>query len=341
MNFPQSLPEFQKCFPNEEACRDYLESLKWPEGFTCPTCDHKAEPYRFDTRSSCVLRCKKCKKNASLTAGTVMHGSHTPLMTWFWGAYLTTTQTPGMSALQFQRQLGLSRYETAYQILHKLRSGMVRPDRDQIGGEYPVEVDETFVGGATVGEGHGVHHKVCVIAAIEVRTRKADEDMAAQGNEQHRDGKPVKRKTYAGRLRLTVVPDRSGDELCGFVERNVLPGTEVRTDGWEAYKRLEADGYSHSPLVMAGPDKGGKAKRNDEHLPIVHLVFSNLKAWLNGTHHGVSHQHLQAYLNEYAFRFNRRFYPMVAFNSVLGISSHMTPPTYASLYSGEWTHKAA
>lgn len=140
--FPTNLPEFQRVFPNDAACAKYLETMRWPDGFTCPECGHAGEPYRFSTRSSVVLRCRECKVNTSLTASTVMHSSHTPLSTWFWGAYSVTTQTPGQSALQFQRQLGLSRYETAFQILHKLRAGMVRPERDGIGADYPVEVDE-------------------------------------------------------------------------------------------------------------------------------------------------------------------------------------------------------
>jgi len=149
--FPTSLPEFQKVFPNDDACEKYLESIRWPDGFVCPKCGQQGDPYRFQTRASVVLRCRACRKNASLTAGTVMQSTHTPLSTWFWGAYLMTTQTPGQSAIQFQRQLGLSRYETAFQILHKLRSGMVRPERDSIGSEHPVEVDEVLIGGPNRG----------------------------------------------------------------------------------------------------------------------------------------------------------------------------------------------
>src|SRR5271167_2179792 len=145
--FPTSLPEFQRVFPDDAACARYLESIRWPSGFACPKCGVVGEPYRFATRSSVVLRCRGCKANTSLTAGTVMQSSHTPLSTWFWGAYLMTTQVPGQSAVQFQRQLALSRYETAFQILHKLRAGMVRPERDAIGGEHPVEVDECLIGG--------------------------------------------------------------------------------------------------------------------------------------------------------------------------------------------------
>ena len=166
--FPTTLPEFQRIFPDNAACSRYLERLRWPEGFACPKCGNVDKPYRFATRRTVVLRCRACHSNISLTAGTVMQQSHTPLSTWFWGAYLVTTQTPGMSAVQFQRQLGL-RYETAFLILHKLRAGMVRPERDAIGAQYAVEVDEVLVGGRTKGEGRGVHHKAIVVGAVEVQ----------------------------------------------------------------------------------------------------------------------------------------------------------------------------
>jgi hypothetical protein len=146
--FPKSLPEFQKLFPDDAHCAAYMERVRWPDGFVCPSCDVKSEPGRIATRPH-VLRCKACKKEARLTAGTVMQDSHTPLLTWFWGAYLVASLTPGMSAVQFQRQLGLNRYETAFQILHKLRAGMVRRDVDMIGGVHTVELDETWVGGRT------------------------------------------------------------------------------------------------------------------------------------------------------------------------------------------------
>lgn len=308
--------------------------MRWPEGFICPKCQHQGEPYRFPTRTSVVLRCRSCKKNTSLTAGTVMNHTHTPLSTWFWGAYLVTTQTPGQSALQFQRQLGLSRYETAFQILHKLRAGMVRPERDQIGGEHTVEVDECFVGGRTRGEGRGVHDKAIVIGAVEVRLRKEDEDRASKRRQDHSGGKPLKKLIYAGRLRLRVLFSRETENLESFVAENVLKQTRIRTDGYIGYEGLGKLDYRHDPLVLAGdPDKA------EQHLPMIHLVFSNLKTWLNGTHHGaIAQHHLQAYLNEYVFRFNRRFYPMTAFNSVLGLAARSIPPTYDSLYSGDWAH---
>ena len=130
--FPHSLPEFQRLFPDEAACAAYLERARWREGFVCPHCAVADEPRYISTRRS-VLRCRHCRRDTSLTAGTVMERTHTPLSVWFWAAYLVASQTPGISAVQFQRQLGLSRYETAFQILHKLRAGMVRPDQDRIG----------------------------------------------------------------------------------------------------------------------------------------------------------------------------------------------------------------
>jgi hypothetical protein len=322
--FPTTLPEFQRVFPDNAACAGYLEHLRWPNGFSCPRCGKLGEPYRFAKRTSVVLRCRACHVNVSLTATTVMKSSRMPLSVWFWGAYLVTTQTPGQSALQFQRQLGLSRYETAFQMLHKLRAGLVRPERDTIGDRYPVEVDETLVGGRTKGEGRGVHHKATVVGAVEVRTRQP----AA-------DGKRQKRIMYAGRLRLRLVPDRGDKELTKFVQENVAKTAVVRTDGWTGYDDLATLGYAHEPLVL-----DGDPERTEAHLPMIHIAFSNLKTWLLGTHHGVSPRHLQAYLNEFVFRFNRRFYPMTAFNSALGLAAHASAPTYRTLYSGAWIHPA-
>jgi len=332
--FPTSLPEFQRVFPDDGACARYLESLRWPIGFTCPKCGRHGEPYRFSARPG-VLRCRSCQANISLTASTVMEKSQSPLSTWFWGAYLISTQTPGQSALQFQRQLEIKRYEKAFIMLHKLRAGMVRPERDGIGGEHPVEVDECLLGGRTRGEGRGVHHKTTVIGAVEVRMRNDADVRAAKYRQEHEGGVPLKKLVYAGRLRLRVVDGRGTSNLETFILENVVNGTTVRTDGWPGYEGVPGLGYTHKPLVL-----GGDHDKTEAHLPMIHLVFSNLKTWILGTHHGVSQQHLQAYLNEYVFRFNRRFYPMTAFNSILGLASHIEAPTYAGLYSGKWVHPA-
>jgi transposase-like protein len=314
-----------RLFPDDAACAAYLEQVRWPDGFACQYCGWDGEPCRFPKRSSIVLRCRRCQRDTSLTADTVMHRTHTPISTWFWAAYLVSSQTPGMSAVQFQRQLCLKRYETAFQILHKLRVAMVRPGRDRIGGRHPVEVDETLVGGRTRGEGRGRHHKTLVVGAIEERKRKKGE---GAGNS-HLRSKALPRRSglYAGRVRLQVVPDRSAKSLEGFVLDSVQPGTHVTTDDWSGYDHLAEKGYRLTQVVQ-----GGDPDVTERHLPLIHLVFGNLKAWLNGIHHGVSPQHLQAYLNEFTFRFNRRFYPFNAFRSLLGIGAVAEPPTYKALY---------
>src|SRR5437870_436980 len=319
--FPSNLPQFQRLFPNDAACAAYLEKVRWENGFECPHCQSAREPYRFAARPG-VLRCKACRRDVALTAGTVMERTKMPLSTWFWGAYLVASMTPGLSAVQFQRQLGISCYETAFQLLHKLRAGMVRSDRDRIGGTAKdhVEIDETWVGGATRGEGRGVHDKTLVITAVEVRHRKPKEG----------DAKMRRGGRYAGRLRLEVMPNRGEKALCGFVEAAVEPGAMVVTDGAPSYATLAARGYKHLAVIESAQPEGA-----EDYLPMVHLVFSNLKSWLQGTHHGVSPQHLQAYLDEFVFRHNRRRTPLAGFQTLLGLGAFHEPTTYRQITRGQ------
>jgi len=316
---PRSLLEFLKLFPGEQECIAYLVATRWPDGFTCPECGISDTAQRIATRPR-ILRCRHCHKDISLTAGTLMYATRTSLQAWFLAAYLMTTQTPGMSARQLQRQLGLSRYETAFQMLHKLRAGLVRPSRDRIGSDWPVEVDEKLIGGRTRGKGRGVHQKALVVGALEVRTRSTDNK---------------KRALYAGRLRLCHVANRNAKTLTGFVSDNVQKGAMVRTDGWDSYNTLPEKGYIHDPMVLEGDPE-----RMDAHLPMIHITFSNLNTWLQGTHHSVSKKHLQAYLDEFVFRYNRRFYPMTGFASVLGIGIGVSAPSYREFYDGGRYHHA-
>lgn len=258
----------------------------------------------------------------SLTTGTVMHRTRQALVTWFHAAYLVSTFTPGISALQFQRQLGLSRYETAFQMLHKLRAGLVAPRRERLHGE--VEFDDTLLGGRDPDQGGRGGDKAVVACAVEIR-RWTD------------TGKDVER-SRVGRVRLEVVRNASRASLLPFAERNVAPGTIVHTDGATALARLPALGYDHRPIVQ-GKNRGAQH-------PLKHLdrVVSNLKSWLAGTHgNAVRKKHLQAYLNEYSFRFNRRFWRGPAFVRALGLAVE-TPgaPTYVELYgAGDedgWVH---
>jgi len=327
-NYPRTLLEFQNLFPDEAACLRYLEDVRWPEGFECPSCNQKGIPWHHKARPR-VLECRKCNHQVSLTAGTIMHRTRQPLQVWFWAAYLTTTQTPGLSALQFQRQLGIKRYETAFLILHKIRAAMVRPDRDQIGIEWPVEVDETYVGGKTQGEGRGRHHKSLVLGMVEVIPRhkvtEPDPNLPSGQRPQHQGGHG--RCFIAGRLRLELIPNRKQETLETIVSANVHRKAEVRTDGWVGYNGLHKLKYNHKAVAVCGDQV-----KTDQHLPMIHIVFGNLDAWLLGTHHGVSAAHMQGYLNEYVFRFNRRYWPMVGFESVLKIAVQAKPESERIFY---------
>jgi len=299
-SFPKTVFEFQKQFSNEDECLKFLIQSRWPDGFICPRCGNR-DYYWISTRK--LFRCKKCSYDASVTAGTIMHRSKMPLTTWFQAAYLATTHTPGISAIQFQRQVGLPSYQTAFTMLHKLRAATVRTDRDRLSGT--VEADETYIGGERPGPtGRGALGKVIVAGAVDIRGK------------------------YANRVRLRVIPDVSGKTLTSFVKDNVIEGSIVKTDEWRGYSGLRSVGYSHIVSIE---------------LIHIHRVFSNLKTWLLGTHHGaVRKQHLQAYLNEYTYRFNRRKTPMAAFQTVLGLGGQRMGPTYKGLYGvakdGTWAH---
>ena len=307
-DFPKTVLDFQQRFSTEKACRDYLFRCRWPEGFRCPRCEGAKAWYLKDRP---IIRCAACRYDASLTAGTVMQDTRTPLVKWFWAAFLATTHTPGFSALQFQSYVGLKNYKVAFNMLHKLRSAMVRPDRDMIHGF--VEVDETYIGGPHEGKrGRGAEGKAIAAAAIEV----LDEGQR-------------KTQQRVGRLRMRVIPDVSARSLVGFVQDNVEQGSVVITDDFHSYDPLAAAGFAHH--VVDSKDM--------EH---IHRTFGNLKTWLEGTHHGVSEKHLQAYVNEFVFRHNRRRTPMAGFQTALSLASHAQGPTYRQLYAaGErrgWIH---
>jgi transposase-like protein len=287
--------EFQERFASEEACRDYLFASRWPDGFVCPACG-SGEAGRMHRRRL-LWQCKACAHQTSVTAGTVMHGTRTPLRLWFWAAYLVATHHPGISAKQLQRQLGLSRYETAWLILQKLRRAMVAPERESLQRE--VEVDECWIGGVEKGQkGREPGSKTLVGVAIEVRGRGS------------------------GRLRLVTLADAAMPTLTALVTTTTAPGAVVHTDGWKGYNGLSQAGYDHRPQSQ-------RASVGEEpYLPRAHRAISNLKAWMHGTHRGVGDPHLQSYLDEYVFRHNRRRTPMAAFQTLLGLGAMHEPTTY-------------
>lgn len=321
--FPTNLLEFQRMFPDEAASLSYLYRLRWPSGFVCETCMAVGEPFLVATRPR-VVKCRACQRESSVTAGTVLHGTKTSLHVWFWAAYLVATQTPGISALELQKKLGIPRYETAFQLLHKLRAAMVRPDLDPIGAQWPVEMDITFVGGKDKSGGSVRSRKLPVIIAAEIRHPEKRDPQT---------GKVVKR-ALAGRIRLRQLPDKSAAAVEKFAKDCIAPGAVISTDDGGEFENLFAGGYQHLPLPMRRD-----RSRMDSWLPMVSAVTANLKSWLDGTFHGVGKQHVQAYLNEFMFRFNRRFYRAVSFRTLLGLGSLRLGPTYRSLYDGDWVHR--
>ena len=274
VDYPGSYGELRSWFADDEACLDYLDWLRWREGWCCPACGGVVGWLLSNGRRECA----SCGRQTSRTAGTIFHRTRTPLTVWFAAAWQMTSQKQGISALGLQRVLGLGSYQTAWAMLHRFRVAMVRRGRERLSGH--IEVDESYVGGNEQGAtGRESETKARVAIAVEFHEPKG-----------------------IGRVRLQHVPDVSKASLIGFVQDSVEPGSTVRTDGWQAYWTLPDHGYTHDRIVMRRGEQPPHVT-----MPNVHLVASLLKRWLLGTHQGAVHAtHLQAYLNEFAFRFNRR-----------------------------------
>jgi transposase-like protein len=299
-DYPRTLAELEGRFSSEEACREYLFRLRWPEGFRCSRCgDSKAWPLRLGR-----WQCAGCGYQISVTAGTIFQDTRTPLTVWFRAMWWVTSQKNGVSALGLQRVLGLGSYQTAWAWLHKLRRAMVRPGRDRLSGR--VEVDETYLGSLEEGvRGRQSESKALIVVA-------AQENGAA-----------------IGRIRVRRISDASARSLVPFVEESVEPGSVVHTDGWLGYAPLERQGYIHEISFLRG-----KKKSPSELMPRVHRVVSLLKRWLLGTHQGaVSAAHLDYYLDEFTFRFNRRKSPSRGklFFRLVEQAVAVEPTTYRSI----------
>jgi transposase-like protein len=273
-DYPRTLDEFEQRFSSQAACEAYLCQLRWPNGFRCPSCEGERA---WPTGRSGLLECANCHRQTSVTAGTIFEGTRKPLRMWFRAMWWVTNQKPGISAVGLQRALGLRSYQTAWAWLHKLRRAMVRPGRDRLSGR--VEVDEIYVG----GEESGVHGRqtetkaLVAVAAEEVGTR-------------------------IGRIRMRRIDDASAASLEPFIQASVEPGAVVHTDDWNGYTHVGTLGYVHEVTNLK---QTGQAAH--ETMPRVHRVAALLKRWLLGTHQGaVSHEHLDYYLDEFTFRFNRR-----------------------------------
>ena len=273
VDYPVTYQDVLSWFPDDEACLNYLARLRWPDGFVCPAC----EATDFWRTGRGLWMCQQCGRKTSVTAGTIFHRTRTPLSTWFAAMWFITSQKNGISAQGLQRVLGFGSYETAWAWMHKLRRAMVRPERDLLSGT--VELDETFVGGVGTGKPGASSDKVTVMVAVE------------------KTGKGRK----LGRIRLQVTARPGTVALVEFAQEVVKPGSTIHTDGARTLRQLADLGYTHEYVT------GYNAADKTEVLPGVHLVASLLKRWLSGTmHFAVSERHLDYYLDEFTFRFNRR-----------------------------------
>ena len=290
------LLEFTAQFATEEQCIKHLATLRWPGGYVCPKCDGRVA-WRLTCRPR-VYECGGCHHQESVTSGTVFHRTRTALPKWFLAAYLMGCDKRGVSAKFLQRELGVA-YQTAWTIAHKLRHSLSEDQQRPIGGF--LEADETFIGGrgdsASPGRSTENPDKSLVVAVVE--------KVPAPKNKSGKHGHAVKRQHgfYAGSIRIAVLPAATADELGAFIKSNVAAKSHLLTDGFKGYQGRDAalgDHLKHTAVIQDG---GANAA---EFFPIIHTVFSNIKAWLVGTHHGVSAKHLPRYLREWAYRFNRR-----------------------------------
>ena len=298
-DYPTTLIEFERQFSTEEACRDYLFKLRWPNGFQCSRCNNqKAWPV-----GDVLYQCTKCNYQISVIAGTIFHGTHKPLTLWFRTIWWFTGQKNGINALAIKRMLGFGSYRTTWTWLHKLRRAMVTPGRNLLSGT--VQVDEAYIGGKKPGKrGRGAEGKALVTIMVEVKDNQ-----------------------NIGRIRLQRIHDASATSLENAIEKNISPGSNIQTDGWKGYNNLSSRDYIHD-IIRQDTDLG------DNLLPSCHRVTSLLKRWLLGTHQGaVSHKQLDYYLDEFTFRFNRRTstHRGLLFYRLLQNAVIIEPTTYTKL----------
>lgn len=301
---PATFADFSMMFADDAACEAYLARWRWPDGPRCAACG-SPEVTRLQTRA--LWQCRECRHQTSVTAGTVLHRSKTPLRTWLYAFWQLGRRKNSISALQFMREVGIGSYKTAWALLHKVRRVLGEHVQWAL-KEGKVEVDEAMVGGR---KGRIARHLgrdgAWLVAAVERI------DVV---------GKNGRRYRRSGSARARVVRKADSATLLEFVADNVDEGATVVTDGLGSYKHLGEIGFKHEAHVL-----GGSGRLTDAVLPKVHLLFSNVKAWVNGTFHGVSGKYLELYVNEYLYRFNRRHHD----EDIVGfISRRVTSHKWAS-----------
>ena len=284
-DYPRTWDQFLDWFPDDESCRRYLESIRWKHGFVCPRCGEPGEAFR-GSRGRWI--CRHCRHQCTVTAGTVFDKTRTSLRSWLAAVWYVVNQKQGVNALGLQRVLGLGSYQTAWAMLHRLRRAMIRPGRERLHGV--VEVDECFIGRSSPSTVRNTKRKQKLTAK-----RKTQRSIVMIAVE-------IKKPKGFGRIRLQRVTNKSAKAVLPFVFDAIEPGSVVRTDGSEAYYKMNRRGYRRERTVMLGADDPAHVT-----MPGVHRIAALLKRWLMGTHQGaVQPKQLDYYLDEFTFRFNRR-----------------------------------
>ena len=296
---PISLIQFQKKFASEETCQSYLFTMKWSKGFRCAKCGHD-HYYEIKTRKLNLYECRQCGYQATVIVDTVMEKTRVDLTKWFWAIYLVAHDKRGVSAVMLSLELEVS-YKTAWLMLHKIRKAMgERDSKYTLAGI--VELDETFVGAPSEGGKRG---------------RGTEKTKVIVGLSLNQIGHPL----Y---VKMEVIPDMKGETLVDFANRTIEHGSVINSDAYKSYKALAKKDYQHNPQEFNHVD-------NPDHLKWPHIVISNVKTFIGGTYHGLDSKHLQSYLNEFCYRFNRRKFQSQLFNRLLSCCSTVHTITYSEL----------
>lgn len=298
------LLDFQTRFPDEQSCWDYLVKMRWHEGLACPSACKKSKIDMVRKRNTSIFECRECHAQISVTAGTIFHKSHVPLRKWFWAIFLMATSKKSVSMLYLQKQLGIKSYRTAWLMGHKIRRAML--NRDALYTlKGTIQADEVFIGGKRSKTNRKLAgtNKTPFFIGVE------------EGAKQ--------RPRFVTFEELEAIYDQ---QILSAIEKHVKKGSTIKSDGSGAYAKAVKKGYAHEPSVYLHDPK-----KTAEHLKWVNMLTSNLKRFLLSTHHGVFPKYRKAYLAEFAYRFNRRYWPDQAFDRLLYACVHAKPASLPAL----------
>ena len=299
MEYPKNLRDFDRIFASDEACLHFLEWVRWKTEFKCQRCGES----KNWVLATGLRMCQACRFKNSVKTGSIFEGSRLSLKTWFHAIWWIAVQKNGVSALNFQKNMGLGSYETSWFLFHKIRNAMIYADRSLLQGD--VEVDEAFIGGVRSGKrGRGAEGKELIVIAAE---------FAGQSK--------------IGRIRIQRIPNASAESLEPFLLANIATESTIHTDGWKGYGNVDKLGYKHAPTKSASVSP-------DELLPRINSVTAHLKRWIMGTLHGrLDPKHMDNYFEEFVFRFNRRTSKArgLLFQRVLENSFQVAPVSYQKI----------